>query len=292
MSYNEKLIESAEKAGNVSCMGLDPKIESLPEKHKNKGIGGFVDFIDEITDLIVEEDASPAAFKPNFGFYLSHDEPMKKEHIGSDSLVDIINIIRHKFPDTPIIADFKTGDIGKSSKRYADSILKWDVDATVVHPYMGDDSVTPYIESFEKNDKGVYVLTRTSNKGAKSFQDLTTMHKELYQKVADKVLEWSDSRENVGSVVGATYIKELSNLAKMYRGKNVSMLIPGVGGQGGSAEETMNELRKNGYDERLARISSSSGITHPWKDNPVPNNYKERCVNNLKELNEKTAIYK
>jgi orotidine-5'-phosphate decarboxylase len=186
----------------------------------------------------------------------------------------------------------------------------------------------PFAE-FTKNGKGVYVLNRTSNPGAKDFQNLTTIAnldefieafegkvmdanqpqridphamaallkqtidwkaQPLFMAVAEKIIEWSNDNKGVGAVVGATSIPELEKIVGIYSGQDIPLLIPGVGGQVGSATEVMQRLKNANYDLSLVRINSSSGITHPWKtSDKAPKDYANAVVENLKRLNEEIA---
>jgi orotidine-5'-phosphate decarboxylase len=316
-TYLDKLRSSAEKTGSIVCFGIDPVIEALPGG--NPSIASVHPYIANILMMLQRRGYSPAAFKPNQGFFIKHDYPMvgqqahlqaEERHRGSSSLAEILyHELGAYFPDIPIILDFKRGDIATSSDNYAtEGFVCWGADAVTVNPYMGSDSVMPFIKH-TANGKGVYILNRTSNPGAKDFQDLDiymgmrlpfgetetsklagipqqAVTKKLYECVAEKIIEWSQGNPGVGAVVGATSLDELEKLAALYAGKDIPLLIPGVGGQGGSAKDVADVLRRVGYDLRLARINSSSGLTHPWKKPPVPEDYASRCINEFVKLNE------
>ena len=273
MSYIDLLRESAKEAGNIVCMGLDPVLSVLPESDASirERIGSY---FSEMFRRMRLEGVAPAAFKPNIGYYQSLDNPRAEDFSGSLALVDVLELLESYFPGIPVILDSKRGDIAKSSENYAkEAFDAWQADAVTVSPYMGHDSVLP----FAYPDKGVYVLNRTSNPGAVDFQDQTVLDKvdekdlyPLYTAVAHHITAWSSEHPGIGAVVGATSPKELGIIASLYAGRDIPMLIPGVGSQGGSAEEVIAMMKGAGYDLLLARINSSSGLTHPWKKGAAP----------------------
>ena len=145
------------------------------------------------------------------------------------------------------------------------------------------------LRAFE--EKGVYVLDRTSNPGGADLQNRRMEEAEpLYITVARTIAAWHARHSGIGAVVGATNLKELEDIAAFFADKDIPMLIPGVGSQGGSAPEVMAKLRGAGYPIALARINSSSGITHPWKKAPAPADYAERALANLEKLIGETSL--
>ena len=195
----------------------------------------------------------------------------------------------------PVLLDAKRGDIGKTSKAYAKALFDfWKADAITIAPYMGSDSVGPFTEycgdgTEEIHEKGVYVLCRTSNKGAIDLQNLKVNDSEgnetaIYMKTAEKiVLDWYN--DGIGAVVGATYPAELEQISKYFvdSGKEIPLLIPGVGAQGGSAKDVVEVLKKTGNDLRLHRINSSSGINFAYLKSGEED-YVGAAVNALKQL--------
>lgn len=287
MSYNDLLRESAKKAGNVVCMGLDPVLDTLPNESMNK-TERITTFFDMLFSAMKKRGLSVAAFKPNLGFYQALDMPREKDFSGSIALSNVMDLIRSNFPETPIILDSKRGDIAKSSFNYAkEAFSSWQSDAVTVSPYMGSDSVLPF--AFE--NKGVYVLNRTSNPGGAELQnrlaidpiDEHTVYP-LYIAVSHMISAWSDEHEGIGAVVGATNMTEFEDIAKYYADKDIPMLIPGVGSQGGSASDVLSVMRKCSYDVFLSRINSSSQLTHPWKKGPAPENWLDMCLDNIEKL--------
>lgn len=286
MTYLDILRESAEKAGNNICMGLDPVLDHIPA-HLGYSIDEIIStFFEKVFTEISNRYIQPAAFKPNQGYYIKHDVPLQGDFSGSIALAKIIKLCQDYFPHTPIIMDYKRGDIASSSANYAnEGFERWGCDAVTISPYMGSDSVIPFLE-YSIKGQGTYILNRTSNKGGKDLQNMKLdSGKTLYQEVGSKIIEWSKAFPGTGAVVGATSIEELTDLAKQYAPHEVPLLIPGVGSQGGSASEVMKALKNSDYDARLARINSSSGLTHPWKKSGhIPENWDEVCADALEQL--------
>lgn len=297
MNYIELLKTSAERTNNCACMGLDPILEALPFKTgKIKDDIGI--FFTKLFEKMKEKKLTPAAFKPNIGYYSALDKPREKDFSGSESLAEILSLIENDFPEIPVILDSKRGDIARSSLNYAiEAFDGWKADAVTVSPYMGSDSILPFI-SENYFGKGAYILNRTSNPGAKDFQNLKTdsngKHKlELYIEVAKKIAAYAKDYPGTGAVVGATGMEELKIISGIYaEAGEVPMLIPGVGSQGGDAKTVMEVLKNAGCDLTLIRINSSSGLTHPWKKAPIPENYLELCINNIEKLLNETKIRK
>ena len=219
MSYIDQLKSSAENAGNIVCMGLDPVLSVLPESSApvRERISGY---FSEIFRRMRLEGVVPAAFKPNIGYYASLDSPRDEDFSGSLALADTFDLLETFFPGVPVILDSKRGDIAKSSENYAEEAFgKWRADAVTVSPYMGSDSVLP----FAREGKGVYILNRTSNPGAADIQNMLTLdavdEKELYPfyiSVAHRIAHWASDHPGIGAVVGATSMKELGEIAEYY----------------------------------------------------------------------------
>ncbi len=169
--------------------------------------------IDATRDLV-------CAYKPNLAFY---------EALGIEGLRVLEQLTEHIPSDIPIIGDAKRGDIGNTAKAYAKALFStFGFDAATVNPYLGFDSVEPFVSY---KDKGVFVLCRTSNPGASDFQDLrSTAGFSLYEEVARKAREWN-VHGNIGLVVGATYPEELKKVRSIC--PKMPLLIPGIGAQGG-----------------------------------------------------------
>jgi len=269
-------------------MGLDPQMQAIPgEESDRERINAY---FNELFRRMRLEGLIPSAFKPNIGYYAALDNPRDEDFSGSLALVDTLDMLDSFFPGIPVILDSKRGDIARSSENYAiEAFDKWGATAVTVSPYMGTDSVIPFV----REGKGVYILGRTSNPGGADFQNILTIDKHdehekfpLYMAVAHQITLWAMEHDGLGAVVGATNMEELKDIAKYFAGRDIAMLIPGVGSQGGSAPEVLSALREVGYDVRLARINSSSGLTHPWKRPPIPEDYLDVALSKIRTLME------
>lgn len=238
MVFIDKLTNAIKRNDSLLCVGLDPDPELMPEGVSiwdfNKGI------IDATADLV-------CAYKLNFAFY----EVLENE--GLDALKRTAKYI----PDGILaIGDAKRGDIANTARAYAKSIFdNYDFDAATVSPYLGFDSIEPFIKY---QDRGVFVLCRTSNAGAVDFQSLKVEaeSKPLYEIVAEKVSEWNKFG-NLGLVVGATYPEELKTIRQNH--PDIPLLIPGVGAQGGDLATVVK------YGGERAIINSSRQIIYASK---------------------------
>jgi len=216
MGFTAKLLETAQKNQSLVCLGLDPDPQLMPKMgvfEFNKAI------IDATSDLV-------CAYKPNLAFY---------EALGIDGLVALQETVEHIGGKVPVIGDAKRGDIGNTAKAYARALFEvFGFDAATVNPYMGFDTLEPFLAYKEK---AVFILCRTSNAGAADFQDLacSSAHgpQRLYQVVAEKAREWNKA-DNIGLVVGATYPEELLEVRQLC--PQMTLLIPGIGAQGGSLD--------------------------------------------------------
>lgn len=205
------------------CVGLDPDPGQMPKigvLEFNKAI------VDATSDLV-------CAFKPNLAFY---------EALGVEGLETLQKMIEYIPSYIPIIGDGKRGDIGNTAKAYAKAFFEtFGFDAATVSPYLGFDSIEPFIQY---KTKGVFILCRTSNIGAMDFQSVLDPYGiPLYEKVARKAKEWN-VHGNIGLVVGATYPEELKTVRRLC--PDMPLLIPGIGTQGGDLVSTV----KNGVDIR------------------------------------------
>jgi orotidine-5'-phosphate decarboxylase len=220
MNFAEKLQRITRLNQSLVCIGLDPNPALMPEKI---GIYDFNKAIIEATSDLV------CAYKPNFAFY---------EALGDEGMDALKRTVKGIPSQIPIIADAKRGDIGNTSKAYAKSLFEvLGFDAATVSPYLGFDSIEPFIEY---EDKAIFVLCRTSNPGAMDFQSLSCVTAEgtrpLYQIVAEKAQQWN-THGNIGLVVGATYPEELKLLRLLH--PEMPFLIPGIGAQGGDLASTV-----------------------------------------------------
>ncbi len=214
MNFIEKLLNASIRNKSLLCIGLDPDPELMPSQIKvfefNKAI------IEATSDLV-------CAYKLNLAFY---------EALGDEGLNALKGTIKYMPSNIPIIGDAKRGDIGNTAKAYAKAILAdLGFDATTVNPYLGFDSIEPFIDY---TDKGVFILCRTSNAGAADFQSLRCEtelgYRPLFELVALKASQWN-IHGNIGLVIGATYPEELRLIRQAH--PDMPLLIPGIGAQGG-----------------------------------------------------------
>ena len=245
----QQLLENIKRKQSFLCVGLDTDIKKIPDflldGHEpifafNKAI------IDATADLCV-------AYKPNLAFY----ECLGLK--GWKALEKTVKYIREKYPDQFIIADAKRGDIGNTSAMYARAFFEdMDIDAVTVAPYMGEDSVMPFLTY---QDKWVILLALTSNKGSHDFQMTMDVDGErLFEKVLRKSQEWAGA-DRMMYVVGATQGQAFEDIRKLV--PNHFLLVPGVGAQGGSLEEVC----KYGMTKECGLIvNSSRGIIYAGHD--------------------------
>lgn len=223
MKRNE-LVENIFKKETFLCVGLDPDLKKMPH-HLMECENPIYEFNKAIVDATAPY---AVAYKPNLAFY--ECQGLK----GWEALEKTVAYIRENYPDIFIIADAKRGDIGNTSKMYARTFFgEYDVDALTVAPYMGEDSVTPFIEGYE--GKWVILLALTSNKGCYDFQlNVQNDGTRLFEKVITTSRAWGND-ENMMYVVGATRGEMFRDIRRV--APKAFLLVPGVGAQGGSLEE-------------------------------------------------------
>ncbi|MFG6371079.1 orotidine-5'-phosphate decarboxylase [Turicimonas muris] len=247
MKFSQMLSSCWEKNDSLLCIGLDPTPARFPEKFKTSSRPIF-DFCAEIIDATAD---LVCAFKPQIAYFSSSS--------AEQELIDIIDWIHTNHPGIPVILDAKRGDIGSTAAHYAKEVFeRFRADCVTLSPYMGKDSVEPYLEYVEK---GEFVLCRTSNKGGDDFQMLDIGGVPLYIKVAEKVAEW-DINGQMGLVIGATYPEELKKARATV--PELTFLVPGIGAQGGD----INAAVKAGMnkDKTGLVINSSRAILYASKE--------------------------
>jgi orotidine-5'-phosphate decarboxylase len=245
MDYNQ-LFEQIKKKKSFLCVGLDTDITKIPSFLLKED-----DPIFEFNKRIINATAQyTIAYKPNIAFYEAHGVS------GWKSLEKTINYINLIHEDIFVIADAKRGDIGNTSKMYARAYFEqFNCDAVTVAPYMGKDSVAPFLEF---NNKWVIVLALTSNESAQDFQllNIKDSDKNLFETVLEKSSEWGN-KNNLMYVVGATkaeYLKKVRGFIPEH-----FLLIPGVGAQGGS----LKEVAENGMNDTCGLlVNSARGIIY------------------------------
>lgn len=242
MSFLDKLREAARRNNSWLCIGLDSEPAKLPaflrERHGPHAVLEFNRAIIEATSDLV------CAYKPNLAFY---------EMLGPRGLEILYKTRELIPPEIPVIGDAKRGDIENTARAYAKALFEYyRFDAVTVNPLMGFDSVAPFLEY---SDKGAFLLVRTSNPGARDFQELNCAGKPLYQRLAEKAREWN-TRKNVGVVVGATAPHELA-IARQIIGDEMPILVPGVGAQAGDLEEAVKSSVNSRGELAIITVSRS-----------------------------------
>ncbi len=239
----EELFENIKKKQSFLCVGLDTDVNKIPEFMFDKYEG---DYIFEFNKQIIDATAKYCvAYKPNLAFY----ESLGLQ--GWDVLERTVDYIRKNYPDMFLIADAKRGDIGNTSAMYARTFFgAMDFDSVTVAPYMGEDSVSPFL-TYE--GKWVTLLALTSNKGAFDFQFMKDAETgdTLYQKVLKTSKNWGNA-DNMMYVVGATKADMLSDIREII--PDSFLLVPGIGAQGGSLEEVV----KHGMNKQCGLLVNSS----------------------------------
>lgn len=236
--FNDDLNQQIQSRRSLVCVGLDIDIEQVPGC-----LLGELDPLFAFNKAIVEATSDyVCAYKLNIAFYESLGLP------GWELLERTLSIIP---PGILLIADAKRADIGNTAQKYAETFFKtYDFGAITVSPYMGMDSVIPFLEY---EDRGVFILCLTSNPGSADFQMLSSEDKPIYLHVAEKVLAWNFLYGNCGLVVGGTHTNEIREIRESAPG--LPFLIPGIGAQGGNLELAV-EYGTDNYG--LAAIINSS----------------------------------
>ena len=217
MTFIERLRQAWAAQNTLLCVGLDPDPARLP-RHLADSKYPIFEFgraiVDATADLV-------CAFKPQIAYYAAAR--------AEDQLEMTIAHVRQRHPGIPVILDAKRGDVGSTAEMYAREVfLRYQADAVTVSPYLGFDSLRPYLDYA---DKGVIVLCRTSNPGARDVQDIESGGRKLYQLIAEIAARDWNANANVLLVVGATYPQELGEIRTIVG--DMPLLVPGVGAQGG-----------------------------------------------------------
>ena len=259
----EKII--LEKKSNV-CIGLDPISSRMPIDDLLKF---NYEIIDSTHDLV-------SAYKPQLAYFESFGPN------GLEIMRKIIEYIKNKSNEIIIIGDGKRGDISTTSEAYAKSLFElYDFDIVTVNPYMGFDSIEPFL-SYE--EKGAYILCKTSNSGSEDFQDLLLKNGDrLYEYIAKKISTWG-SPKNLGFVIGATYPEQLLNMRQIL--PDFNFLIPGIGEQGGTVGDVVSAVNNTGKKNNFV-INSSRSILYASKNKDDFFIYaREKCIKLRNKINE------
>jgi orotidine-5'-phosphate decarboxylase len=240
VTFKAKLRASEDVTGSLLCLGLDPEPDLLPPSI-DRSPAGIARFLGNIVDAVGD---SVSSYKLNLAFY---------ERWGREASWLLDQALKILPADRPVILDAKRGDVGSTAQAYAHAMFEaWNGDAVTVHPYLGYDSVAPFLAHKEKE---VFLVCRTSNPGAAEFQHLRSEGETLYRHVARAGVRW-DHHDNVGFVVGATAPAELRDVRQIAGDR--LLLVPGVGAQGGDLTAAVTAALR--ADGRGAIISISRGI--------------------------------
>ena len=266
-----KLENQIKEKKSFLCIGLDIDLNKIPEhiKGKEDPIFSFA------KDIIDSTNKYAVAYKPNIAFFEAYGV------LGWKSLEKIIKYINSNYPEIFTIADAKRGDIGNTSNMYAKAFFEnLEFDSITVSPYMGKDSVEPFLSH---DNKYVFLLALTSNLGSEDFQlkKISSNSNKLYEDVVLKSREWKNS-ENLMYVVGAKNVEEIAKIRKLV--PNSYLLIPGVGAQGGNLKDICN----NGLDSGLKLlVNSSRSIIYSSNDK----DYGEKAMLAASEIQEEMERY-
>lgn len=276
--FSAQLCDATLKKNSRVCVGLDPRLEWIPQPIQDAAVkehgktfaaagAAILEFNKQIIDVVAP---LVPAIKPQIAFY---------EQYGPPGLEAFLQTVRYaKSRGLVVIVDAKRGDIDSTAQAYANSLLGttplfgsntpcYDVDCITVNPFLGEDSLIPFIETCEKYGKGIFILAKTSNPGSDDFQNLsvdgktiTTRVAELISKHAEKTLRTATGKNphgysNIGAVVGATFPEEARQLRKQL--PHSIFLVPGIGSQGGTAEEVGVFFNADGLG---AIVNASRGI--------------------------------
>lgn len=245
VNFAQKLATAWKTTNSLVCVGLDPEPKKFPDKFRDAP-GSIFAFNKAIVDATAD---LACAYKPQFAHYAAQAAENQLEHT--------IDYIKATAPNAIVILDSKRGDIGSTAEQYAhEAFERYGADAVTVNPYLGRDSVEPFLKHA---DKGVIILCRTSNPGAKDLQDLNVgPGRKLFHHVAETVAKDWNSNGNCMLVVGATYPEELADIRT--RVGDLPFLVPGVGAQGGDVAKVM-KAGKTAAGTGLV-ISSSRAILY------------------------------
>jgi orotidine-5'-phosphate decarboxylase len=267
--FADRLAAAVRAKKTPLCVGLDPRWDQLPAQIRKRHGGdtlpsiarAYEEFCARVLDVVASQ---VAVVKPQSAFF---------EACGPRGMTALTRSLeRARRVGLLSILDAKRNDIASTGAAYADAALAgvtwdgrthpvWDADALTINPYLGRDAVEPFIDAARRSGRGIFVLVRTSNPGARQFQDLDCAGKPLYVHVAQAVGAWAGENQGksgfglVGAVIGATYPAELASLRQML--PNVFFLIPGYGEQGGGAKDVAGGFRADGLG---AVVNSSRGI--------------------------------
>lgn len=244
LTFIEQLNAATARHNSLLCIGLDPDISHFPESvmREEWPIFAFNRAIIEMTHDLV------CAYKPQIAFYAAQS--------AEDQLEMTIDFIKEHYPHIPVILDAKRGDVGSTAKQYAiEAFDRYNADAVTVNPYLGLDSIEPFLDYAHK---GVIILCHTSNKGAKEIQELHVNDIFLYEKIAQLAAKQWNYNHNIALVIGGTYPQALSKIRALIG--DMPLLVPGVGAQGAAIEPIVTHGKTE--DGKGLIISASRSILY------------------------------
>lgn len=268
MPFIADLAAAWQKNNSLLCVGLDPDLAKLPQ-HLQHRVDGIYDFCKAIVDATADV---VCCYKPQIAYFAGES--------AEEQLEALIDYIHETYPDIPVILDAKRGDIGATAAQYArEAFVRYQADALTVNPYMGFDSVEPYLDY---PDCGLIVLCRTSNPGGSDLQNLNVDGgKKLYQHVAGLVAEKWNTHGQAALVVGATFPAELAEVRRIVG--DLPLLVPGVGAQGGDVQATVN-AGKTAAGVGLM-INSSRAILYAGKGEDFAEQARKVAIATRDEIN-------
>jgi orotidine-5'-phosphate decarboxylase len=265
MKFNNRLRTVITERDSLVCVGLDVNPDRIPQHLKMRP-----DPIFEFNRSIIEATRDlVAAYKPNLAFY---------EALGTEGWDILKRTVKAIPPDILIVGDAKRGDIGSTAERYACALLDIGFDAVTLSPYLGRDSIDPFIQ---EEEHGVFILCLTSNPSSQDFQKMEIEGRPLYLHVAEKIVEWNE-KGNCGLVAGATHPDELTEIRRI--APDLPFLIPGIGAQGGDlAGAIMQGTDANGNS---ALVNSSRGIIYASSGEDFAESARTECMKLRDDINE------
>ena len=289
MTFSERLTAAVTAKKTPVLVGLDPRWNLLPsvftkdkdESDRASVAAAFEDFCRAVIDIVAP---LVPAVKPQAAFFEQYGP------VGMLSLGSVIRYARDK--GLMVILDGKRNDIGSTAAAYAAGMLgeksPWSADALTVSPYLGDDSLEPFVKTAAERDAGIFILVKTSNPGGKMIQDLIADGKPIYRHVAEYVASLSahaDRYGDVGAVVGATWPEQLAELRTLM--PKTWFLIPGYGAQGGSAKDVAAAFDSDGLG---ALVNNSRGILFAHRADAYREKFGEELWEGAVEAATRTMI--
>jgi len=261
MTFAERLTNRIRQTNSRVCLGIDPRPDLHPFTHPDRAEGDPAQMAKHVTqyfrDIIEATQDLVACYKPQSAFF---------EAMGIPGLVALAQIMADiKSLNIPVILDAKRGDIGSTAEAYAKAYLGegvFSADALTVSPYLGMDSLEPFLDAAIKNERGLFVLVKTSNPGSGDFQNLEStesmyVYDHIAYKLAEKSRDLGKGYGPIGAVVGATYWQEIEHLRDVL--PQSILLVPGYGAQGASADDVAAAFDEDGFG---AIVNSSRGLTY------------------------------